>query len=1018
MKRRLHSLALRVSLSYILVAGFWVWASDLLTRLVVRNLTDYQTASVCKDLGFALVTALLLYMVLKRVLRTEFEARTRAEESARRLAELQTIVEHSGELLFKHDLNRHIIYVSPQHHAILDYSQEELVGDWKRLLTDNPINKLALERNELAIKTGERQPPCLIEVRKRDGNSPVLLEVHESPLKDSGGKVVAIVGALRDVTELEKARSELRLSEERLRALYNSMNEGLALYEIVYDKDGQPVDYRILEVNPAYEGITGLAREKVIGALGSQAYGLNPPPFLGSYAVVAASGRPTLFETFFEPIQKHLSISAFSPKPGQVATVFVDISKRKEAERQICILNQVYALISNVNEAIVRSSGREMLFRDACRIAVESAQFRMAWVGLAEPSTGEIRPVAWAGREDGYLEILRRTAALTLDSSGPTAVAIREGRVEVCPEIADGSCAAPWHNAAAERGYRASIALPLRLGGRSIGAFCVYATEPNFFSAIVIESLVEVVADLSFALELFERNRQREIEQQQLRLQHSALEAAANAIVITNRGGAIQWVNDAFTRLTGYGREEVVGHTCRLLKSGMQDADFYRELWQTVIAGAVWQGVLTNKRKDGTLHDEEMTITPVRSAAGEITHFIAIKQDISERRRLEQQFLRAQRMESIGLLAGGIAHDLNNVLAPVLMALPLLRNDLGANERETILETLERSVRRGTNIVQQVLTFARGVEGRRVAVQLRHLLREMGRIVEETFPRDIRIKVSAASDLWLLQGDPTQIHQVLLNLAVNARDAMPNGGQLSFLARNVELKEPRQFQHFSIAPGAYVSVSVVDTGSGISPDIMERMFEPFFTTKPVGKGTGLGLSTVLGIVKSHGGLVQVESRIGSGSTFTVFLPAARNETAVEDQTAGPAIVAGRGETVLVVDDEADILDVARSILETYNYKVISANHGKEGVSAFVAQRAAIRVVLTDLMMPAMDGLALTRALRQIDGQVPIVVMTGLMDAPGDGDRSSQLRQLGVNHFLQKPFQTEELLAILREALKG
>jgi PAS domain S-box-containing protein len=517
---------------------------------------------------------------------------------------------------------------------------------------------------------------------------------------------------------------------------------------------------------------------------------------------------------------------------------------------------------------------------------------------------------------------------------------------------------------------------------------------------------------------LLERNRQREHEQQQLRLQHSALEAAANAIVITNRDGVIQWVNDAFTRLTGYGREEAIGRSPRLLKSDLQDPAFYRDLWQTVLAGSVWQGALTNKRKDGTSYQEEMTITPVRSQTGEITHFIAIKQDVTERKKLEQQFLRAQRMQSIGLLAGGVAHDLNNVLAPVLMALPLLRNHRAPEQRDRILDTLEQSVQRGAKIVQQVLTFARGIEVQRTLVQLRHLIREVARIAEETFPRNIHIHLGAPADLWPFLGDPTQIHQVLLNLAVNARDAMPEGGQLSFTARNVELQERLQFLDFEIPPGRYVSVSVADTGMGIAPEILERIFEPFFTTKPAGQGTGLGLSTVLGIIKSHGGLVEVKTKVGAGSTFTVFLPAAPVEALPEAPAQRPALSQGRGETVLVVDDEAGTLQIIQSTLEARGYQVITARDGRQAMARFAEHGHAIKVVVTDIMMPVMDGLALIRSLRKLCPALPVVITTGLMDPPGGESREAQLRGLGVAHFLHKPFQAEELLATLSEALRA
>jgi two-component system, cell cycle sensor histidine kinase and response regulator CckA len=589
--------------------------------------------------------------------------------------------------------------------------------------------------------------------------------------------------------------------------------------------------------------------------------------------------------------------------------------------------------------------------------------------------------------------------------------------VVVCPDIAADPLMAVWREAALARGYRSLIGLPLRLGGKVIGVLTVYSSEPGYFTALLIESLIEVAADMSFALELFERNRQREQEQQQLRLQHSALEAAASAILITDRNGTIEWVNGAFTRLTGFSREEAIGANPRMLKSGAHDDGFFRKLWQTIQAGAVWQGNLTNKRKDGTLYQEEMTITPVRSETGAIQHFIAMKQDITERLKLEQQFLRAQRMQSIGLLAGGVAHDLNNVLAPVMMALPLLREDNTPGDRKHLVDTLEQSVRRGANIIQQVLTFARGVEVQRVLVQLRHLIREVAKIAEETFPRDILLSVNLPSNLWMLEGDPTQIHQVLLNLAVNARDAMPNGGELSLTARNVELAQPLQFQGFEIPAGRYVNLNVTDTGSGIPRENLERIFEPFFTTKPVGKGTGLGLSTVLGIVKSHGGLVRVESEPGAGSIFSIYLPAAASAAAAAQVAAEFAsLPQGRGETILVVDDEASILRVAKALLDANGYRTLIARDGGEAVARLAEEGGVVRAVITDIMMPTMDGLALARTVRAAAPRLPIIVATGLLTAPGDGDRAAQFRDLGVRHFLQKPYRTEELLSTLHEVL--
>ncbi len=505
---------------------------------------------------------------------------------------------------------------------------------------------------------------------------------------------------------------------------------------------------------------------------------------------------------------------------------------------------------------------------------------------------------------------------------------------------------------------------------------------------------------------------------EQLCLQRSALEAAANAIVITNREGIIRWVNPAFTELTGYSRQEAVGRKTSILKSGKHDAAFYGRLWDTLLRGEVWRGAITNKRKDGALYEEEMTLTPVRSAQGKIEHFIAIKQDITERKQLEAQFLRVQRIQSIGLLAGGVAHDLNNVLAPLMMALPLLRENLIPEQRDKILDTVEHSLRRGAGIVQQVLAFARGVDVQRSLIQVRHIIKDLTRITEETLPKDIRISISAPVDLWAIEADPTQIHQVLLNLVVNGRDAMPSGGQLSVTARNVELREKREFLNLSAKPGPYVSVSVSDTGAGITPDVLEHMFEPFFTTKPSGRGTGLGLSTVLGIVKSHNGLIEVRSRPGAGSIFTIYLPAPAKATVPEKPAAPAEVARGNGETILVVDDETSILRVLQSALEANNYRVFTAKDGAQAVARFGEHADKIKLVLTDIMMPNMDGLTLTRALKAAAPGLRVAAITGLLQPTGEPDRTEDLRALGVKVFLRKPFETGELLNQIAEALRN
>ena len=403
---------------------------------------------------------------------------------------------------------------------------------------------------------------------------------------------------------------------------------------------------------------------------------------------------------------------------------------------------------------------------------------------------------------------------------------------------------------------------------------------------------------------------------------------------------------------------------------------------------------------------------PVRAADGTISRIVGLAEDITESKSLREQYLRAQRMEAIGTLAGGIAHDLNNILSPVLMAPTLLKESAKTEHDRHLLDLIEQAGRRASSVVRQLLTFSRGSGGERVSVQLRHLLKEMVDIMRETFPRDLEIEHNAANDLRTVMGDPTQFHQVLLNLCVNARDAMPEGGKLSLTARNTELGAADVKEYPPAAPGLYVAVSVTDTGHGIPPEIADRIFDPFFTTKPPTKGTGLCLSTVLGIVRSHNGFITVASKPGQGTTFTVYLPAS---PASEEATSAPSAGApscGHGELILVIDDEDSIRTATRLMLEQKGYRVLTANEGAEGLAIFLKNHGVVRLVLTDVMMPVMGGVTLIRALRAIDPKLRIIATSGLTDQT----QYDELKAVGVNAIVAKPWEVDAILEAIREQL--
>jgi PAS domain S-box-containing protein len=399
--------------------------------------------------------------------------------------------------------------------------------------------------------------------------------------------------------------------------------------------------------------------------------------------------------------------------------------------------------------------------------------------------------------------------------------------------------------------------------------------------------------------------------------------------------------------------------------------------------------------------------------AGEVVRVIGVNIDTTERKNLEHQFLRSQRIESMGTLAGGIAHELNNILAPIMMSIHLLKDTPHDKDTDDILETIDHSAKRGADIVRQVLSLARGVEGERIEVQPKSLLKDLENIIKNTFPKDVRLELTIPDNTWAIWGDPTQVHQILLNLCLNARDAMPHGGRLAVRIENCALDEQYAAMNLQAKAGRYVNISVTDSGTGIPPELIDKIFEPFFTTKELNKGTGLGLSTVIAIVKSHGGIINVYSEPGNGTTFKVYMPAVEIASdARKTQSGKVSLPRGNGEMVLVVDDEPSILTITSRTLQASGYQVLTATDGANAVAVYLQHKKDIAVVLTDMAMPVMDGPAMIHALMRINPTVKIIAASGL-NANGSVTKVSEPR---VRHFLAKPYTAGALLKTLHVIL--
>lgn len=514
----------------------------------------------------------------------------------------------------------------------------------------------------------------------------------------------------------------------------------------------------------------------------------------------------------------------------------------------------------------------------------------------------------------------------------------------------------------------------------------------------------------------------RKHDEAMLRLGSAALEAAANAIVITDRDGVIVWANAAFSAFTGYSAKEAIGHRPSLTKSGKHDAAFYERLWGTITSGKVWRGEMINRRKDGSLYHEDQTITPLRNDSGAITHFIAVKQDITHEKAMEEQFRQAQKMESVGRLAGGVAHDYNNMLGVILGHAEMALQQVAPGQPlYADLTGIREAAVRSAALTRHLLTFARKQTIVPTFLNLNEVVAASSRMLERLLGANIHLVWQPARGLWPVRMDPSQVEQLLVNLCVNSRDAISDVGSLTISTANAEIDDAYCASHPDASPGDFVKLTVRDDGCGMSPEVLANIFEPFFTTKAVGVGTGLGLSTVYGVVAQNGGFIAVSSEVGLGTAFEIYLPHTPDESAADSPEGGePAMHTTPGtadsratrETILVVEDEPAILQLALRALRKLGYTVFGATGAREAIPIAREHSGTLDLLLTDLTMPEMNGRDLAAELQRIVPGLTCIFMSGyssdsmfLDDVPG-----------ASRHFIAKPFAISELTATVRSVL--
>lgn len=872
------------------------------------------------------------------------------------------VVEEAVEIVFTVDKAGYFTYVNPAGLKSSGYSLDELKKlnyidliepEYKQRVARNYF-KQYLERN--AVSTTEY--PFRTKaggIRWFNQNTRLLIENNDV----AGFYVIA-----RDVTErrnteiaLKESEKVLRESEERYHSLFDRMMDGV--YRSTHDG-------RFVDVNPAMVEMFGYSsREEML--------------------VVDIKK-----ELYFSPSDRD---SLFLDTGSERAEIFR--MRRKDGSEIWVEDHGLYVHDENGNvmfhEGILRNVTERLHVEKALRekdMLVAEAQ-RIGHLGTWEYDI-ETKKIYWSDEMYKIYGVDREKFKPTLESFLMLVHSEDRGSME------------RWIIAILANEKHSTLEFRVIWPDKS-----VHHVRGNGEAILNSKGLITNVNGTAF--DVSERKRAED----KLSLQASALESVANAIVIVKRDGSIDWVNKAFSRLTGYENQSIIGQHTRVLKSGQQNESVYKNLWDTILSGAVWRGELINKRKDGSMYDEAMTITPVRDRNNEITYFIAVKEDITEKKKMETHMLRSQRMESLGTLAGGIAHDLNNVLSPILMGVDILLPKVTTEQERKTFGIIRSSANRGANIVKQVLAFARGIEGEYSLVQPKHIVREMIQLIKETFPKSITVKSDMPKDIWAIQADVTQMDQVLMNLSVNSRDAMPNGGTLSLSMENIIIDSNYAHLRGEAKPGPYVVFTVSDTGSGISHEIKEKIFDPFFTTKEPGKGTGLGLSTVIGIVRSHKGFINLYTELDKGTVFKVYIPAVETETIKAMEDVKVVYPQGNGELILIIDDEASVREILKAMLENYGYQVITANDGVDGLAQFAQNSSKVTAVITDLMMPHLDGSLTIQGLLKMNPKLVIIATSGLITEHNEVGRIEGI----VDAFIQKPYTTEKLLKTLHNALQ-
>lgn len=926
-------------------------------------------------MALALAIFALAMALWQRGKNVHYRLRYDYEAKLRESLEKQSITLKSvGDAVMATDSQGLVDFLNPVAEKLTGWSHEEaqgqelgvvfhVVNELTRAEVESPVAKVLREGGIVGLANHT----VLI---ARNGSERPIAD-SAAPIRDTEGKLLGVVLVFRDQT-----------TEHNYKMLFHRMLDGFATHEIICDERGRPVDYRFLDVNPAFEKMTGLLGREIAGKTVLEVMPGTEQEWIDRYGKVALTGEPESFESYSGALDKYFTVTAFRPLQNQFATIFMDITAQRRMQQAL-----------QESEKRYRSLTDDVIDNAEVGTCILDAEFKIVWESKAMARYFGFDIDGVIGRENKQL-ILEKMSGIFEDSEHFVS--------KVFATYDDNT-------------YHEKFVCHVMPGAGREDRWLQHSSQPilsGLFAGGRVEHYYDITA-LKVAEEKLTRqnNELRELNNDLAtavannEMFAAAIEQSGDIVIITDADGMMKYVNKTFEKVTGYTRVEALGKNPRILKSGRQSDEFYREMWTTLKSGKPFYSRMVNTRKDGAYFIEDATLSPVMDATGRIVNYVGVKRDITERLQLEDNLAQTQKMETVGRLAGGVAHDFNNMLGVILGNAEQLLEKM--QEKDPLREEAQiiiTAAKRSAGITRQLLAFAKKQIIEPKILDMNEAIEGCLRMLRRLIGENIDLVWNPQSSSCTVKMDPVQIDQILTNLCVNARDAITDVGVITIKTSSARCTEEECADHHGCTPGEYVLLSVSDTGSGMSPEILDHIFEPFYTTKDVGSGTGLGLATVHGIVSQNGGFIQVESKLGSGTTFKIFLPAQKVQAVERPDQVKPAIPAGHGETILIAEDEPTLLKLSETMLKRLGYQVIAAATPAEALEFAKALKAGLDLLLSDVVMSGMNGKELAEKVRSHHPTAKVLFMSGYT---ADVIANHGILEKGV-HFIQKPFTRDDI----------